>query len=349
MCLAQLRGRLVAGVGSVVQLFHVESRSAPAASDKADVESLPLALVGDSAYFGQVFCLYLAAWGDFVAVADLMRSVTLLQFNPIENTLVEAARDPGAQWMTAIAALGDSQFVGAENGSNLFALQRDSAAPTDLDRTRLFVTGEFHVGDLVNRIVPGSLVMHEVADLPPATGGAAPASLTDPAEELAAVGAKRRREHEHAHGHAASGARATDVPRPRLIFGTVSGALGVVLALPKPVFEYLVCLQGAMEVVLPSVGGLRHDTWRAWYSDRVLAETIADPEPSGFVDGDFLERFLDLDTATQEAVVARMNTAPPPLAVRTPGDAPKHADGRTAGPATVEEALRTLNDLVRLH
>ncbi|XP_003083525.2 Cleavage/polyadenylation specificity factor, A subunit, C-terminal, partial [Ostreococcus tauri] len=53
----------------------------------------------------------------------------------------------------------DETYLGAENSLNLFTVSRNVNAVTDEERSRLEITGEYHLGELVNAFAPGSLVM----------------------------------------------------------------------------------------------------------------------------------------------------------------------------------------------
>lgn len=69
--------------------------------------------------------------------------------------------------MTAVEVLDDDTFIGAENSYNLFTVKKNSGnsfsfellnlidAATDDDRSRLEVSGLFHLGEFVNRFRPG--------------------------------------------------------------------------------------------------------------------------------------------------------------------------------------------------
>ena len=105
-----------------------------------------------------------------------------------------------------------------------------------------------------------------------------------------------------------------------LLYGTVEGAIGVVASLPRPLFEFLERLQAAMRKVVQGVGGLSHADWRAYRSERCVAEA------AGFVDGDLLEAFLDLPAPRMAQVAELMG-----------------------GGATVDEIGRVMEELARLH
>ena len=53
-----------------------------------------------------------------------------------------------------------------------------------------------------------------------------------------------------------------------LIFGTVSGRIGVIARLSEVQFQFLLQLQSALNEVITSVGNLSHDEWRSFHNDR---------------------------------------------------------------------------------
>jgi len=70
--------------------------------------------------------------------------------------------------------------------------------------------------------------------------------------------------------------------------------------------------------------------------------------PAGFIDGDLVEVLLDLDRAAQERVVAALNELRGETVARDM-DAVLHPDGTSRGAATLDEVLKTVEDLSRLH
>lgn len=262
-------GKLLAGVNSKVQLFRWVARNGEgAASDgpsgagaterdpNADGIAGDHELIGECSHHGHIVALYVQVRGDLIVVGDLMKSVSLLRYEPNESAIVELARDFNPNWMTAVDALDDDAYLGAENSFNLFTLRRNSDASTDEERSRLDVAGEFHLGEFVNRFRRGSLV------------------------------AKAR--------------DAGDVSAECTLFGTVNGALGVLATLEKDVFEFALKVQNAMNVVVQGVGGLSHEKWRSFHNEHQTRPA------RGFVDGDVVERFLDLkkDAAKKVAALA---------------------------------------------
>ena len=54
-----------------------------------------------------------------------MKSISLLVYKPLENTIDEIARDYNAMWMTSVAILDDDTYIGCDNSYNLFTVSFD--------------------------------------------------------------------------------------------------------------------------------------------------------------------------------------------------------------------------------
>lgn len=147
--LLEFNGKILAGINSAVSIYEWT----------ADKE-----LRQECCYHNTILALFLKAKGDFILVGDLMRSITLLSYKPLEGRLEEIAHDFSPNWMTAVEIIDDDTFLGAENSYNLFTCQKDSAATSDEDRHHLQQTGKYHLGDFVNVFRHGSLVMHHTIE-----------------------------------------------------------------------------------------------------------------------------------------------------------------------------------------
>ncbi|KAF5292358.1 hypothetical protein FQA39_LY03392 [Lamprigera yunnana] len=154
--LAEFNGKLLASINSTVRLFEWTAE-----------KELRL----ECSHFNNIISLYLKTKGDFVLVGDLMRSMTLLQYKTMEGSFEEIARDYNPNWMTAVEILDDDVFLGAENSFNIFVCQKDSAATTDEERLQMQEVGQFHVGDMINVIRHGSLVMQNLGETSTPTSG----------------------------------------------------------------------------------------------------------------------------------------------------------------------------------
>jgi DNA damage-binding protein 1 len=102
---------------------------------------------------------------DLIFLGDVMESVAIFRFIP-ENReelqpprLEMVASDYEPTWVTSLVPLSDSLVLAADNCKNVFTLARDVEALHDEERQLLSVVGEFHLGEYVNVMAPGSLSM----------------------------------------------------------------------------------------------------------------------------------------------------------------------------------------------
>ncbi|VVC45761.1 Hypothetical protein CINCED_3A017720 [Cinara cedri] len=82
-----------------------------------------------------------------------------------------------------------------------------------------------------------------------------------------------------------------------ILYGTCSGALGLVTQLTPKMFEFLSDLERSLANVIKGVGKIKHSYWRSYNT-----EIRTDPCES-FVDGDLIECFLDLSKPDMITVV----------------------------------------------
>ncbi|KAM7292279.1 DNA damage-binding protein 1-like [Ixodes scapularis] len=154
--LLEFNGKLLASINSTVRLFEWNAERE---------------LHNECSHFNNILALYLKTKGDFILVGDLMRSMSLLAYKPLEGSFEEIARDYQTNWMCAVEILDDDTFLGAESTTNLFVCQKDSAATTDEDRQHLQEVGQFHLGEFVNIFRHGSLVMQHPGEASSPTQG----------------------------------------------------------------------------------------------------------------------------------------------------------------------------------
>lgn len=229
-------------------------------------------------------------------VADLMRSISLVQYYPEHKALEEVARDFNSNWTTAIEMLNDNLYLGAENWNNLYVLRRNAKATSEEVRCRLDTVGQFHLGELCNKFISGSLTM-------PHTQSSSSSSNT--------TGASSRRKNTGTTTPVKGGGaskeskmrirRAVVTIGSQTLFATVDGTLGSILGLDARTAAFFTTLERCMAKTIVPVGDFSHQEFRTFD-----AESRVHPA-RGFVDGDLIESFLDLDRPTMEAVVAAMN------------------------------------------
>lgn len=232
-------------------------------------------------------------------VGDLMRSISLVQHYPEHDTLEEVARDFNANWTTACAMLTDDIYLGGENWNNLYILRRNTKATSEEVRCRLDTVGEFHLGEMVNKFMSGSLVM-------PTAESSTVSSGTKRSRRSLASPKKSDSGKVPASPHG-GGAPSTRSKRPvvtigsQTLFGTTDGTLGTILGLDGPTTAFFSCMERAMQKTIQPVGNFSHQKFRAFNAER------RNHPSHGFVDGDLVESFLDLEKSLMEKVVAAMN------------------------------------------
>tara|TARA_B100000795_G_scaffold173873_1_gene131219 strand:- start:58 stop:774 length:717 start_codon:yes stop_codon:yes gene_type:complete len=135
-CLEPFQGMLLAGVNSKTQLYKwipantPETTSSTTSSSTSSTSSnsstsntassVTCELKSVCGHHGHILALYIKSHGDFIIVGDLMKSISLLIYKPLENSIDEIARDYNASWMTSIAILDDDTYIGSDNSFNLF-------------------------------------------------------------------------------------------------------------------------------------------------------------------------------------------------------------------------------------
>ncbi|KAJ3361212.1 DNA damage-binding protein 1a [Allomyces javanicus] len=264
-------GRLAAGIANRVQVFGLP------ASLTAGAKLDPICY-----HAGFITALYIESRGDFLAVGDLMKSVTLLVYSEAARTLEVLAKDPAPSWVTAIAAVDDDHLLAADANCNVYLARRNAGDDADdaAARKRLELCAEWHGGEFINRFRRGCL--HPVADDGAVT--------------------------------------------PVLITASANGALGIIAhVVDSGTFELLLELQRLVASQLVPVGRFAYDEYRAFANERKVVPM------HGAVDGDMVERYLELDPAVQANMAAAL--------------------GKTLGREDVSagELTKLVLDLARLH
>ena len=238
-----------------------------------DIEGIAeLKVEPGASHHGHILSLFnktLPSSPNLAIIGDLMRSISVLEYSTEHHALEEVARDYNANWMTALEMLHSEIYIGAENWNNIFVLKRNLDGECDEARCRLDTQGEFHLGEMVNKFMRGSLIM------PTDTSGTISSGLQSqkPAIEIGS----------------------------QTLYVTVDGSIGSILGLNSKTFAFFNALERAIAHVIPGVGNLSHDEYRAFDADRRV-------HPShGIIDGDLVETFLDLKRSEMKKVLEFMN------------------------------------------
>lgn len=114
-----------------------------------------------------------------------------------------------------------------------------------------------------------------------------------------------------------------------VLYGTYSGAIGLVTQITPELYSFLFDLQDKLTHTIKSVGRIEHSFWRSFNTD------IKTDACEGFIDGDLIESFLDLN-------IKDMNKVSSGLQVPVQGS-------NTKKDATVDDIIKIVEDLTRIH
>jgi len=201
----------------------------------------------------------LAVSGTRIAIADLMKSVSVIEYNSATNTLTELARHFQTAWATAVALVDENTYLEADAEGNLMVLSQDVTSEMKEDRRRLRITSEMLLGEMVNRIRP--IITSDAGS---------------PTSDAALV-------------------------TPRAFLATVEGSIYLFATIAPTMQNLLMELQRAIAKYVQSPGHVPFMKYRAFRST-----VREEEEPMRFVDGELVERFLDVSESVQQDIVAEM-------------------------------------------
>jgi len=240
-------GVIAAGIDYTVKIFRLENSTLAAAKAPGASSAGSYSLIFECGYASNILVLYLKSYGDMVLNGDMMRSMTLMQYGPKElkdgasegpvaYELKEVSRDMNTNYMRAVEFVGgeyDDHFLGADDSGNLFTVKRRLDATSDEERGRMFGHGEFHLGDHVNVLRPGTLS----------------SQASEAASDVAELGGVVNKQ-------------------GMILYGTVSGAIGSIINIDDKTYSFLQAVQKAILTCVPNMGGLPHDKWRSFKNER---------------------------------------------------------------------------------
>ena len=114
-----------------------------------------------------------------------------------------------------------------------------------------------------------------------------------------------------------------------ILYGSSTGAIGLIGCIEKPLFDLLLTLQEALARTVTSIGCIPHNVWRGFHNDR-------QKEPAkGFIDGDLIERFLDLPRSEMTKICVDLFYDFDGTGMKREG--------------TVDDLVKLIEDLARIH
>jgi len=159
-CLGIVDGKIVAALVKTIVVFEY-----------TEVSSTSATLEKVASYRTASSPVDIGIDGNNIAIADLMKSVSLVEYKRgeagVNPELVEVARHLQSVWATAVGHIEGDTWLEADADGNLIVLRRNLAGITLEDRKKLEVTGEFGLGEMVNRIRKISVEASEGAAVVP--------------------------------------------------------------------------------------------------------------------------------------------------------------------------------------
>jgi len=296
--------------GSILATINSKTRMCKLVGDSGLID---LKIIG-AGHHGHIMSLFVRSMSDeneglpdsakrdqLAIIGDMVRSISVVKYYPEYETLEEIARDFNQNWVTAVEMLTSDIYLGAENFHNIFALRRNPNSPSEEVRCRLDTVGLYNLGEMINKFMRGSLVM--------ANNSCAASMNNNPIETISNDSMDDQNKGESHRLSLGIGSQT--------LYATVDGSIGSVIGLDARTASFFLALQRSMNRVIVPVGKLKHDAFRSYRGQRKHQSC------RGFVDGDLIESFCELDLALMEAIVADMNK-----------------DGRWAKPSTSNKAKR---------
>lgn len=214
-----------------------------------------------------------------IAVADLMKSLAIVeatQPSPGTFQLKEVSRHFATIWSSACTTVAEHQWLLADMEGNLTMLRRDPSGPTNDDRRRLQVTGEFRLGEVVNKITS---IANPVA--PPSKKG------KERARTLSSANPNNAPEGRGAAAAITKPTREGPLITPRAFLATVEGAIYLHGTINDAYLDVLLRLQRPLADRVQAPGYM---PWAAYRGAKTLVREA--DEPFRFVDGEVLEQGL---------------------------------------------------------
>ncbi|EST05408.1 Cleavage/polyadenylation specificity factor, A subunit, C-terminal [Kalmanozyma brasiliensis GHG001] len=238
---------------------------------------------------------------DRIVVGDALRSMNVLHVHPYTARLTEIARDCDPFWSTATELLDDESqtYIGADISFNLYTTQR--VPLSEEVKARIRRAREQEMERSVNAVDPRT--------------------TRDPNEVDRYAHVMQRNAVWHYGDMINKFCRRSLVPdpgpnaavRPRLLFCTAAGAIGVIAHVRDDEARLLAKVERNILSLIAStsaaasagvVGNIAHSDWRTLRTDhRVQA-------PAGFLDANVLQKFVDgrLDRQERDKVVTGPNS-----------------------------------------
>ncbi|PQE03739.1 dna damage-binding 1 protein [Rutstroemia sp. NJR-2017a BBW] len=280
-CIGVLDGKIVAALNKTVVMYKYEEIS----SNSATLTKL-------ATYRCSTCPIDIDITENIIAVADIMKSVALVEYTPgadgLPDKLDEVGRHNQQVFATSVTNVDENTYLESDHDGNLLVLRWNKEGVMKEDRKRLEVTSELNLGEMVNRVqritvdTSSSALVVPRAFIGTTEGAIYLFSLIPPQNQDLLMRLQTRL----ASLSSPSSSSPTNTP----------SSSSTPSSLPNPNL-HPTNLTSSSSSISFTPGNLDFNTYRSYTS--AVRETN---EPFRFVDGELIERFLDLDEEVQERV-----------------------------------------------
>ncbi|KAJ2974475.1 hypothetical protein NUW58_g8646 [Xylaria curta] len=192
--------------------------------------------------------------GNMIAVADMMKSMSIVEFTPAADgqppKLNEVARHYQSFWATALCHVEGDMWLESDTQGNLIVLQRNTMGVTRDDKRKMEVTSQINLGEMANKIRKVSVEASDSA-----------------------------------------------IVVPKAFIGTVEGGVYLFGMISPTYQDLLIRFQSQLADAVETTGNIEFSQYRSFRNEESESEG-----PFRFVDGELLERFLDINEELQEKI-----------------------------------------------
>lgn len=274
----------------------------------------------DCAHYGHILAIVMKSHENLILIGDLLRSITVLKYlipagndnNKYQNSgmekgkLVEIARDFNVNSMRAVEFFHNSNFyLGTEDYGNMFIAKRqiisNIATTSNItnntnnntiitpktppeEKGRLLIHGEYHIGDTINTLQPGSLNIQpkdQINFLLSQQGMSLPNIDNIDESILDIIGWEGYQ---------------------TILYGSSCGSIGSIISIPKLAFKFYHALEIAIRNCIQGIGGFSHAEYRSLFNGR------RNGSQTNVIDGDLIEMFLFLKIDDMNKIVQQLNS-----------------------------------------
>ncbi|KAI0872928.1 mono-functional DNA-alkylating methyl methanesulfonate N-term-domain-containing protein [Hypoxylon argillaceum] len=109
-----------------------------------------------ASYRPATYPIDLVVEGYTIAIADLMKSMSLVEFTPAADgqpsKLTEVSRHYQSFWATALCHVAGDEWLESDTQGNLMVLRKNATGVTLDDKRKMEITSEMNLGEMVNKI-----------------------------------------------------------------------------------------------------------------------------------------------------------------------------------------------------